>query len=400
VFLATYPLGQLAAQDTTAGKQVYVKWCAGCHGDGGAGDGPAASYMLPRPRNFTGAVYQIRATASGQLPTDADLVRSIDEGLGGTAMPGWKTRLSEAERRDVIAYIKTFSAFFTDTTQHPVALKFAKEPGGGTAAAALRTGRLFYDSIGCRKCHGDQGRGDGPSAPTLKDDPGQPIFAADLTENWRFNGGGTTADIYRRLRTGLDGTPMPSFSDLIDQKFLTEDELWRLAQYVRSLSPAQTPEVRVDHVAHLGRLGAGGAHGGLARHADRVGRPLAQPRHDVAAVRAARPRRAGERRRGAGAGGPLARPAGGAVPPRDPDGNGAALLPHGRGDGARVPVALDERAATDRGSFRGPRGGGGRARGRAVRHPGGRGRAGGASGVGSRTVAARFDPRPCDPRYR
>ena len=31
----------LLTQDTTAGKQVYVKWCAGCHGDKGAGDGPA-----------------------------------------------------------------------------------------------------------------------------------------------------------------------------------------------------------------------------------------------------------------------------------------------------------------------------------------------------------------------
>src|SRR3989442_2926889 len=41
-----------------------------------------------------------------------------------------------------------------------------------------------------------------------------------------------------------DLTPMPSFADLIDQKFLTDEELWRLAQYVRSLSPAAPPEVR------------------------------------------------------------------------------------------------------------------------------------------------------------
>src|ERR1041384_297 len=76
----------LPAQDTTAGKTVYVKWCAGCHGDTGAGDGPAAHYMLPRPRDFTGAVFKIRTTASGQLPTDADLMRAIDDGLFGTAM--------------------------------------------------------------------------------------------------------------------------------------------------------------------------------------------------------------------------------------------------------------------------------------------------------------------------
>ena len=201
--------------------------------------------MIPPPRDFTGnALYQIRSTPSGQLPVDADLLRSIDEGLPGTAMPAWKSRLSDHQRRDVLAYIKTFSPYFADTTQHPQPIAFGKAPGGGGSAEALKVGRQFYDSIGCRKCHGDQGRGDGPSAPTLKDDAGHPMFAADLHENWRFNGGGTVDDIYHRLRTGLDGTPMPSFSDLLEQKFLTEIELWRVAQYVRSLSPAETPVVR------------------------------------------------------------------------------------------------------------------------------------------------------------
>src|SRR5438094_594083 len=91
------PASRLPVQDTTHGKAVYVKWCAGCHGETGAGDGPAAAYMLPRPRNFTGAVYKIRTTASGQLPTDADLLRAIDEGLPGSAMPPCKGRLSGAE---------------------------------------------------------------------------------------------------------------------------------------------------------------------------------------------------------------------------------------------------------------------------------------------------------------
>ena len=67
----------IAAQDTSAGKQVYSKWCAGCHGDNGAGDGLGARHMIPPPRDFTGAIYQIRSTPSGQLPTDADLLRSI-----------------------------------------------------------------------------------------------------------------------------------------------------------------------------------------------------------------------------------------------------------------------------------------------------------------------------------
>jgi DMSO reductase family type II enzyme heme b subunit len=210
--------------------------------------------MLPRPRDFTGAIFKIRLTASGQLPTDADFMQAIDLGLLGTAMPGWKTRLTDRERRDVMAYIKTFSAFFADTSQRSTPLQFGKAPGGGTSAEGLRIGRQFYDSLACRKCHGDRGRGDGPSAPTLHDDADFPIFAADLTQNWRFRGGGAVEDIYHRLRTGIDGTPMPSFSDLIDQKILTEEELWRLAQYVRSLSPERPPEVRdVIHAAQLAR---------------------------------------------------------------------------------------------------------------------------------------------------
>jgi len=244
VALCVAPLQALAAQDAAAGKVVYTKWCAGCHGDQGDGKGPGANRMLPRPRDFTGAIYKIRSTASGQLPTDADIERAVDEGLIGTAMPAWKNRLSDADRHNVAAYLKSFSNFFTDTTQRPVALQFSAEPSGGTSAEALKIGRQFYDSIQCWKCHGHEGRGDGPSAPGLHDDPGQPIFAADLHQNWRFRGGPTTEDIYHRLRTGLDGTPMPSFSDLLDKKFLTDEQLWRVAEYVRSLSPAKTPEVR------------------------------------------------------------------------------------------------------------------------------------------------------------
>jgi len=241
-FLTAASPHRLLGQDTTAGKKVYGKWCADCHGDQGDGKGVGANYMLPRPRDFTGAVYKIRTTASGQLPMDADLMHAVDEGLAGTGMPAWKARLSESERRAVVEYIKTFSAFFTDTTQRPKALEFSSEPSSG--GDALKIGKQFYDSIQCRKCHGDQGRGNGPSAPDLKDDPGQPMFAADLHLSWRFRGGSTTADIYHRLRTGVDGTPMPSFSDLIDKKFLTDEQLWHLAQYVRSLSPEKPPEVR------------------------------------------------------------------------------------------------------------------------------------------------------------
>ena len=219
------------------GKAVYDKWCAGCHGGDGDGRGEAAAFMLPPPRDFTRAAYQIRSTASGELPTDADLRRMVDDGMPGTAMPGWRTRLSDRERDDVVAYIKSFSRFFDGAAPEP--LSFGGVPR--TSAEGIEEGARLYRELECFKCHGDAGRGDGASAPTLTDDWGHPIRAANLTHGWNFNGGGEVAQIFARLRTGLDGTPMPSFSDVIDGGIITEEQLWRVAQYVRSLTPARPP---------------------------------------------------------------------------------------------------------------------------------------------------------------
>jgi mono/diheme cytochrome c family protein len=270
----------LGAQSAAPGKANYDKWCAGCHGDTGAGDGSAASYMLPRPRDFTKGVYQIRTTASGELPTDDDLRRVIDEGMPGTAMPGWKSRLNERERDAVIAYIKSFSAFFAGAAPTVVDLGDAKGGGGD----AIAQGRETYRKLECWKCHGDEGRGDGTSAPTLKDDWDHPIRAADLSASWRFNGGDGIEQIYARLRTGLDGTPMPSFSDAMDAGLVTDEQLWNLARYVRGLSPDEPPRVREVIRAGIveGALPAGPADSAW-RQADSywvplVGQIIAKPR--------------------------------------------------------------------------------------------------------------------------
>ncbi len=117
----------LEGQGVERGKELYDKWCAGCHGDTGAGDGEAAAYMLPRPRDFTTAVYQVRTTASGELPTDDDMRAVIDNGMPGTAMPGWADKLSGRERDDVIAYLKSFSRFFQGAAPEPISV--GRQPG-------------------------------------------------------------------------------------------------------------------------------------------------------------------------------------------------------------------------------------------------------------------------------
>lgn len=237
-WIATAPVqGQ---QSDHPGKAPYDKWCAGCHGVEGDGQGPAAGWMLPRPRDFTRAAYQIRTTRPEALASDDDIRRMIDEGMPGTAMPGWSGQLSSQERDALVDYLKSFSTFFSgDDTPEPLSIGRAPD----ASAEALAEGRQIYDQIECWQCHGQAGRGDGTSVPELEDGRGDPIRPANLTQNWLFNGGGSVEDIYTRLMTGLDGTPMPSQADLIDGGVITEEQLWHLAVYVRSLSPEDPPRV-------------------------------------------------------------------------------------------------------------------------------------------------------------
>jgi cytochrome c oxidase cbb3-type subunit 2 len=233
------PAGAHAQQADHSGKAAYDKWCAGCHGEDGRGEGVAAGYMLPRPRDFTQALYQIRTTSSGSLPTDADMMKVIDEGMPGTAMPGWADQLSQSERTNLVSYLKTFSRFFE--TDQPQIVEFGSAPR--VSDERLAEGAEVYRRMECFKCHGDAGRGDGESAPTMEDNDDFPIRPADLTESWYFNGGGTVEDIYRRFLTGLDGTPMPSYADALAANVVTDDELWSLAHYVKNMS-GDAPRLR------------------------------------------------------------------------------------------------------------------------------------------------------------
>ena len=72
------------AEQIEAGKRVYFTKCVWCHGVTGAGDGPGAVRLWPRPRNFNAGTFKIRHTASGQLPLiDLDLLQTVTHGPAG-----------------------------------------------------------------------------------------------------------------------------------------------------------------------------------------------------------------------------------------------------------------------------------------------------------------------------
>jgi mono/diheme cytochrome c family protein len=222
------------------GQWVFRGLCVGCHGVNGDGKGAvwelgdkyAGEHKLPRqPRDFTSAVFKVRSTPSGSLPTDRDLFRAISRGLvADQDMPSFKF-LPERDRWAVLAYIKTLSKRWQeekDFQEKPIEVADPTMPD----QAALEGGKQAYAKMQCAKCHGPLGKGDGPSAPELTDDAGLPIKPRDFSDPSLFVAASDPRGIYQTFTTGLDGTPMPSFAD-----FLPEEQRWQLVWYVMSLRP-------------------------------------------------------------------------------------------------------------------------------------------------------------------
>ncbi len=236
------------AEIIEAGKRVYFTKCVWCHGVDGAGDGPGADRLWPRPRNFNQGTFKIRHTASGELPLfhyqkmtvgENDLFETVTHGLPGSAMPPWDGILTEEQRLQVLAFVTTElvkDRQFDDTeleTRTTLSwdeiLKTEIKP---TEESLKKGAELFVDKK-CIECHGVEGRGDG-NAFNLKDDWGFSIQPADQHKCWNFRGSRrdpyNVRNIFRTFSTGVNGTPMPSFADNT-----TIEERWHIANFVQSL---------------------------------------------------------------------------------------------------------------------------------------------------------------------
>ena len=209
-----------------SGRQLYYRYCWGCHGARGDGNGENAPYVTPLPRNFVQGTFKCRSTPTGTLPLDSDLYNSLYRGFNFTNMPSWKA-LTKQNRADLVAFIKTFSPRWK-AEKPGDAITIPAEPA--LTVASIQHGQELFQKLECWKCHGQEGRGDGPSASTLTDSNDQPIRPFNFTSSNRSKCGSTNQDLYRIFMTGVDGTPMPSFADVIKP-----EDAWDLVHYLRTL---------------------------------------------------------------------------------------------------------------------------------------------------------------------
>ncbi len=91
-----------ATTSVARGAAVFSKYCALCHGSGGAGDGRAAAMQKVPPADLT--------VSTRSLSYKLQIVREGGAELGrSSSMPAWREVLSDAEIGDVVAYVETLS---------------------------------------------------------------------------------------------------------------------------------------------------------------------------------------------------------------------------------------------------------------------------------------------------
>jgi mono/diheme cytochrome c family protein len=236
--------------DPGDGAVVYGRYCAGCHGASGDGAGPAAPMLITKPRDFTRGIFKFRSTPAGSLPTDADLFRTITRGVYRTSMPEWSL-LPDRERWALVSWVKHFYPKWNERVAgEPIFIPRA--PNDLTSSARIARGRELYVMLECTTCHGERGRGDGPSAATLAPDAwGHKQKPFDFTQG-RLKSGAAPEDVYRTFMTGLNGTAMPSYADIFaapDGENIREGDAWNLVAYVLSLRPAAPQQAQAAAAA-------------------------------------------------------------------------------------------------------------------------------------------------------
>ncbi len=80
------------------GKELYLSYCAPCHGNNGKGNGAKAKDLEPKPADLTKVTNE-----------NVDYHIYLQISLGRDGMPIWKRELSENDRWDIVNYLNTLA---------------------------------------------------------------------------------------------------------------------------------------------------------------------------------------------------------------------------------------------------------------------------------------------------
>jgi mono/diheme cytochrome c family protein len=287
------------------GRGLFRQHCAHCHGVTGDGAGPTAAFLNPYPRDYRQGIFKFKSTSRSAKPTTADLKRIVQEGIPGTAMPSFlllpndevealveyvkylsvrgSTELQLAidlfangedlpEGETPEEKVKAEAEFIKERLTSVMDLWSAagelvvdpperEDPPSNPAevAASIARGRDIFLSkeAQCIQCHGPTALGDGKDGGPEKDydDWNKEKKPGDLARwllpkqelrprNLRlgiYHGGRRPLDIYRRVRGGIPGTPMPAGGEGATA-VLKPNDIWNVVDFVLSLPYEEASE--------------------------------------------------------------------------------------------------------------------------------------------------------------
>jgi FTR1 family protein len=186
------------AIDLAAGRELFERNCATCHGITGRGDAPAARTMTPRPPAIGDAIAM-------RDVSPATMYRITSVGIAGTPMIGYAGAFTPEQRWNVVWYLMSLR----------------------TTPQQLAEGEGLYTQR-CMQCHGALGAGDGAFARTLSRLPQE-------IGSFAWQGAHSDDQLSAVVREGIPGTPMPSARDLDTQ------QLKNVVSYLRILALKTTP---------------------------------------------------------------------------------------------------------------------------------------------------------------
>jgi mono/diheme cytochrome c family protein len=225
--------------------------------------------MNPPPRDYRLGRFKFTSTPRGSKPRHEDLVRIIRHGAKGTSMPSFRW-MAQDDLDAVIDYVTLLSSRGEvefrltrlaaeqlgedDNIDPQLVAEQAQLIASSWADAdakivrpltpqlqytqeSIEAGAKAFVQLNCYKCHGRDGRGN-KAFNVGKDDWGRVAYAADLTTGM-LHGGRRPVDIYRRIYSGINATPMPSFAQPDGSKGETEvqrsETIWHLAHFITSI---------------------------------------------------------------------------------------------------------------------------------------------------------------------
>jgi mono/diheme cytochrome c family protein len=198
------------SQQQLRGEAIYEGVCWACHGHGGHGDGPVATYAgeTPPPTFHT-----------------QDFAGRSSSALLALFQAGLDLNDPEAHHHGPFVMDLLESVHLADALAYVSALAYPPEiPGSALGGSEL------YDQY-CVACHGLEGRGDGPVASFLSGFEPSDLTTDSLVARRSWD------TLFERMKIGFGtahGSKMPPW-DLV----LTDAELWDLVAYMATMQPEQ-----------------------------------------------------------------------------------------------------------------------------------------------------------------